>query len=1095
MKKIRIVALAMLTVLLAACHEELDLIEKVQEGLPARLDLTISLPSSEKIQTKGIYDYESEISELMLIMYETNGRKMVVDLTGKITAGAADGAYGGHRTYTTTEEITHDKYGTEILSGTYRVYAIANWSSPFCELTQDNILAMSEDELNDAVGTNSGYVHKLTGNQKFPMTGYTEGIVINPYDPDGATTVTGISLRRMIAHMEFTFVNGKDNIKFVPQTYQIFNIPSGAYLMDNRTKTDSGWSNTESNKYNGNYGHSNSIDIVSGGEISFFMQENVQGPAENVSSYTDRDKWEGTEDGTKKFLNAPENSTYVVVTGEYEDGTYTGTISYTIHLGKFGKSSEASGANNFEVSRNEYHTYTITINGRNSIIAEAESDDQTEGGNVPGAEGTLTLTNKGSQFVLDAHYETVMLSFSLSDLCAQPTMIVQTPYSDGLKEYSLTDTDALSVADYKWIHFMRPTSTSALSPYPTTDEQNNGALTDVVGLAAELQAALDAKNNGETPTGDHILIETDTYGNSTVYVQAFVDEYFYETDPSGSKANWTDFVNKDNRTLILNPEKNVSPDGNSIVYPDYIFQISQRSIKTTYGTASSTVNGFGIETWNETGRVEWGTPDNESELNDYNGYANTKTLLGDNWLSDDVVATTGYLTSITNNTKESHVFYSSDDIGLSSVYGYNSCLTRNRDENGNGTIEDTELKWYLPAVFQYTNLWMGLDYLKEDTQLFDPDTEISSSDDFLIYNFYTSSSHSGAKAEYWAIEGASYGNRQHTNAVRCVRNLYDTDGIYDDVNAPITYNDSGNRIISVLSASESALRSTNMTGEYTAGHNERDVNNRLPNAFEVAENNLTIGADGYTNTTTLKLEDLGDVPFGITAATATYSNSWLNANLTFATTEYSYSLKGESPITGNNLTFSHNIAEPWVTLVISNGNADDYIALYFNFDDDGLLYSITIYKMLDNEDYEYNSENNWGKLTDSHATLTFSSENKNTFTKSEIHDNATGFCASYYSQEEDESDLGQWRIPNQRELMLMAEFGYLSDASSSNTYASRTFFSYYDYKTEPFSYNGHITLQSDSGDSFVIRCVRDATPTSPTSLEDATYSNSNNSLF
>lgn len=1091
MKKIRIVALAMLTVLLAACHEELDLIEKVQEGLPARLDLTISLPSSEKIQTKGIYDYESEISELMLIMYETNGRKMVVDLTGKITAGAADGAYGGHRTYTTTEEITHDKYGAEILSGTYRVYAIANWSSPFCELTQDNILAMSEAELNDAVGTNSGYVHKLTGNQKFPMTGYTEGIVINPYDPDGATTVTGIRLRRMIAHMEFTFVNGKDNIKFVPQTYQIFNIPSGAYLMDNRTKTDSGWSKTEENKYNGNYGHSNSIDIVSGGEISFFMQENVQGPAENVSSYTDRDKWEGTEDGTKKFLNAPENATYIVVTGEYEDGTYTGTISYTIHLGKFGKSSEASGANNFEVSRNEYHTYTITINGRDSIIAEAESDDQTEGGNIPGAEGTLTLTNKGSQFVLDAHYETVMLSFSLSNLCTQPTMIVQTPYSDGLKEYSLTDTDALSVADYKWIHFMRPTSTSALSPYPTTDEQNNGALTDVIGLAAELKAALDAKNSEETPTGDHILIETDTDGNSTVYVQAFVDEYFYETDPSGSKANWTDFVNKDNRTLILNPKKNVSTDGNSIVYPDYIFQISQRSIKTTYGTASSTVNGFGIETWNETGRVDWGTPDSESGLDDYNGYTNTSTLLGTSWLSDDVLSTAGYLTSITNNTKESHVFYSSDAIGLSGVYGYNSCLTRNRDENGNGTIDDTELKWYLPAVFQYTNLWMGLDYLKEDTQLFDPNfDEITEAADLEEHNFYTSSSDKGSKSEYWAIEGASYGPRKHTNAVRCVRNLYDTDnnGIYDDANAIVTYNDPKSRIISVLGASENALRQTNMTGEYAAGHDERDIDNRLPMAFEVAETRIG-EAVGTPATGTISFKNLGDV-------TLTFSSLTKNGNavsLTIVPQDgYTYLGNSNENLADNNYTASSNGGAPWLTMTISNGSVSDVVCVYFEEDTDGQVYVIIYHKDLNN-----NVSPNWG-LTDEELGRTTSvtgTINPTTFTHTQLETATEGLCADLYSQDGDNSG---WRVPNQRELMLMAEYGYLS---GSGVYGSRTFFTYYNYKDtkQPFCYNGKITLEGGNTStdipSFVIRCVRDATPTSPTSLEDATYSNSNNSLF
>ena len=1093
MKKIRIVALAMLTVLLAACHEELDLIEKVQEGLPARLDLTISLPSSEKIQTKGIHDYESEISELMLIMYEANGRKMVVDLTGKISAGAADGAYGGHRTYTTTEEIATDYYGDEILSGTYRVYAIANWSSPFCQLTQNEILEMSEEALNNAAGTNSGFVHQLTGDQKFPMTGYTENIVINPSDPNGATTVTGISLRRMIAHIEFSFVNGKDNIKFVPQTYQIFNIPSGAYLMDNRTKSDSGWSNTEANKYDGAYGHSSSIDIVSGGEIAFFMQENVQGPAENVTSYAYRDKWEGTrEDGTKKFLYAPENATYVVVTGEYEDGTYTGTVSYTIHLGKFGKSSETSGADNFEVSRNEYHTYTITINGVNSITTEA-TVDQGEGGENPGAEGTLTYTNKGSQFVLDAHYETVMLSFHLSELCANASLIVETPYQK-IAEFQLLDDNNnyvdISGVDCSWIHFMAPTDTTSLPKYSAS------SCIGIAELAKELRAAYYASDNDAT---NDIAIETKHYLTSEsptkktrIHTVAFVDEYFYETIPgTSSNAEWTEFVNQSNRTMILNPYELSSKDGNSILYPDYIFQISQRSIKTTYGTASSTVNGFGIETWNETGRVAWGTPASESGLDDYNGYTNTATLLGTSWLSDDVLSTAGYLASITSNTKEAHVFYSSG-IGMSGVYGYNSCLTRNRDENGDGTIDDTELKWYLPAVFQYTNLWMGLDYLKEDTQLFDPyDFDEITKEDLEEYNFYTSSlndpDNDEKKAEYWAIEGASYGERKHTNAVRCVRNLYDTDknGIYDDDNALITYNDPENRVISVLSASESALRTTNMTGEYAAGHNEREKDNRLPNAFEVAEYILGESA-GNSTTETFEIGSL------------TISASGKSITMSFEKSGYTYSANvGETvtTFTDNNsgtLTVSTNSANPgnntWATVTITNNNtyATGKIIIWFDYSS-GSYSGYKIYR------YDESNTSQWGWSTDEITTVELTlSGNIRTYTPSDIREMTSGLCASIYYQNEDGTDLGQWRVPNQRELMLMAEYGYLD--KSDGYFASRTFFTKYDLnKTQPFSYIGHITLEA--GSSFIIRCVRDATPTNPTTLEDATYSNSNNSLF
>lgn len=1080
--------IAMLLVLLTACQEEIGF-NKVQEGVPAKLGLTISLTSSEKIQTRGIKDYESEISELMLIMYEANNRKMVVDLTGNLVAGAADGAYGGHRTYTTKNEVTTDIDGTPILSGTYRVYAIANWSSPFCELEQSEILEMSEDELNSAVGTNSGFVYNLTGDQKFPMTGYTEGIEIKPFETDGATQITGIKLRRMISHIEFMFVNGKDNLSFVPKSYTIYNIPSGAYLMDNRST--SGSTESSANKYNGTYSHSKSIDIVSGGEIAFFMQENVQGPAANVNAYADRDKWEGTrEDGTKDFINAPENATYVTVTGEYEDDTYTGVVSYTIHLGKFGKTSDASRAyNNFEVCRNEYHTYTITVEGVSSIKTEATTDEA-DGGENPGAEGAITQTNKGSQFVLDAHYETVMLSFDLSTLCDNANLIIETPYQ-GIKKFDLIGSDGnpvdISSIDASWIHFMAPADTISLPKY------NSDKCINVAELAWELKAA----RSNTAVEEKHYITSTGRSGQTRVHVVAFVDEYFYETEPGTStRAEWTDFVNKDNRTMILNPEENRSLDGNSILYPDFIFQVSQRSIKTTYGTASSTVNAFGIETWNETGRVEWGTANSESNLHDYDGYANTEKIMGSSWLSESQLATAGYITSVSSNTKEAHIFYDSDNIN-----GYNACLTRNRDEDGDGTIDAGELKWYMPAIFQFTALWMGLDYLQEDTQLFDPTTTITESAQLEEYNYYTSSSNSANKAEYWPVEGASYGARKHTNAVRCVRNLYDTDGNgeYDDENPKVTINVSETRTITVTGASESSLRTTTMTGEYAAGHTERSDDNRVPAAFEVALVNLgddvpvepvyvpekTItwmypGSDisvkfdcerslfwnNYTFTISFTFTGVPGATYTCVDATCTNTGDQWTVTYTTSSSTASNSSKTFSIVsTLNGNTGTVSVATSWS----NDGQTDE---------GEDIVGTGTI----SYENYEtttggyYVSEIDGADVTISTSTI--------------LDDN---LCADNYYQNADKSDLGQWRIPNQRELMLMAEYGYLD--TSRGCYTSRTFFTYYDLgKHDPFSYIGHFTLEPGTT-TFNIRCVRDATPSSEADLIDASFSNSGNSLF
>ena len=112
------------------------------------------------------------------------------------------------------------------------------------------------------------------------------------------------------------------------------------------------------------------------------------------------------------------------------------------------------------------------------------------------------------------------------------------------------------------------------------------------------------------------------------------------------------------------------------------------------------------------------------------------------------------------------------------------------------------------------------------------------------------------------------------------------------------------------------------------------------------------------------------------------------------------------------------------------------------------------------------------------VTFELDGEEISTFTSSVIKNN-TSLCAAHYTQDADGADLGQWRVPNQRELMLMAEWGYLSDAvASKKEYASSTFFTKSSEldKTEPFVYMGTFTLDPGTR-SYYIRCVRDAQTT------------------
>lgn len=930
MRKHIILALVCCASVLAGCQKEMSRVN-FESGLPASLDVLINLgKGSDVVMTRGIYDYESEINELMLIMFSEEGRKMVIDLTGKLDAGSAvtDRELGDSRTYKLTAPVTTDIDGNPILSGIYEIYAVANWSSPFCGLTKDKLAAMDKAALAAAVASNSGLATGVTGSQKFPMTGHVTGQKVVPDAEKTETNKTSIevSLKRLISHIEFKFVNGQsqvttgvnENPQFVPHSYSVYNLPKKAFLMSRKTDIA-----PEGNIFEGNvYGNVKDIEVTGSGGIEFFMLENVQAAGASTT-YETRDVWTGAKGAApedKTWTNAPANSTFIVVKGEYTGASYIGNVEYTIHLGNFSAGTEES-YKNFTVNRNEYQKYTVTVNGVNKIVTEVSGTEQ-----QPGAEGVITAVSNQTNLVLDSHYESCLLTFSLSG-CQNPTIIVKSPYN-AMNRYEVLGSDgaikALSGVDYGWVKFGKPASKTSLNAYPA----NGDGLVDIRQLALELKTA----EANKATTADHFLIS-----NGKVYVQAYVDEYYYSKRPdNGNDASWPEFVNAENRVLILNPTSQTSKDGNSTLYPTYLFQISQRSIRTTYKTDNDSIEAFGIETWNETGRSDFGTAASTTGLDDSYGWNNNKILLGvgnsGSWPS--AAKTLGYTTSVTSNAKEAHVWFSG---GADVLKGYYACLSRNRDENGNRQVDADELKWYLPAINQYLLLWCGEEYLYGDTRLVDPAdiSKITETDyNAGVYNLYNSS----YAHEYWAVEGVSYGPAgPQSCGVRCIRNLK----TYNAKTQPIS-SVSGNTI---TITGVRSLRQQAMSGEY-ASHNDRDPENNLYKAFEVATSYLP----GPYSASQVKTESL---------------------------------------------------------------------------------------------------------------------------------------CASY-SQDSNGSDVGQWRIPNQKELMIMGQNGFLDDikpstGNSTEGYASRTEFIRADLRsrTNPYFYmywNGPtITVSTNNVNVFRIRCVRDVT--------------------
>lgn len=821
MRKQIILALVCCASVLAGCQKEMSE-TKFESGLPASLDVLINLgKGSDVVMTRGIYDYESEINELMLIMFSEEGRKMVIDLTGKLDAGSSvtDRELGDSRTYKLTAPVTTDIDGNPILSGIYEIYAVANWSSPFCGLTKDKLAAMDKAALAAAVASNSGLATGVTGSQKFPMTGHVTGQKVVPDAEKTETNKTSIevTLKRLISHIEFSFVNGQsqvagvnENPQFVPHSYAVYNLPKKALLMGN------------GQVFAGNeYGNVKDIEVTGSGGIEFFMLENVQA-AGTSTTYEARDVWTGTQGAApenKTWTNAPANSTFIVVKGEYTGASYIGNVEYTIHLGNF-SAGTADSYNNFTVNRNEYQKYRVTVNGVNKIVTEVTGAEQ-----QPGAEGVITAVSNQTNLVLDSHYESCLLTFSLSG-CQNPTIIVKSPYN-AMNRYEVLDANgaikALSGVDYGWVKFGKPASTTSLNAYPA----KGTGLVDIRQLALELKTA---ENSGVTGS-EHFLVS-----GGKAYVQAYVDEYYYSNRPdNGTPASWPEFVNAENRVLILNPTSQTSADGNSTLYPTYLFQISQRSIRTTYKTDNASIEAFGIETWNETGRSNFGRAASTTGLDDSYGWNNNKILLGvgnsGSWPS--AAKTLGYTTSVTSNAKEAHVWFSE---GIGVLEGYYACLSRNRDENGDGVVDEAELKWYLPAINQYLLLWCGEEYLYGDTRLVDPADIPRITSDALYnagtYNLYTSSN----AREYWAVEGISYGVGGSGDGLRCIRNLKTQNA----ATAKLSDSNADTRIIKVVGAR--TLRQQQMSGEYPM-HRDRDEENSLYQAFKVAKAPL---ADAYT---------------------------------------------------------------------------------------------------------------------------------------------------------------------------------------------------------------------------------------------------------
>ena len=798
------------------------------EGEPVELTLDVTSRALDKVIVKSWDpndEDEAKVNDLRVYIFSESGSLVGYKYFGKADLNFSadldsDNGYNSSATLT----------GIKTKTGTAYIYAIANAITSQYQVTETDakeITNIDETDLSSSNLTRENFLAATYSRQAgsydprdntFLMSGYVNnGKPVTIRRKTGGTGVAEIvsptedkdkrlKLFKVFSKNKLTIETGNDAagnpISFDPDYMEIHNVPKTVALLPYGTTDASDFETFERVVLDEKY-------------LNFYLPENLQSKNKKntISVWNDREKNTYSAAGDKSFVNAPDNATYLVVHGRYRAGDHVGNVAYTIHLGDFGNNGSLD---NFDVCRNFSYQYTLKINGVNNFIAEAKKEgDGTSAKDDPGSEGIVIKTTAAGMLHADCHYEARVMIFNKAEVkglidnnfgyilkihtifgeseCLivtgdgvyeatqyyldKSSGKVPTPLTTFNTDGTLADPSRLLVggageADFNWVHFVKNTGAAprirpSNSPgcritskhtkqdvcaYPGTDKTMS-----VFQFLKKLYVA------ASTDTANDGFFDSD--GN--VYVTCFIDENYY------ADREWTKYANQtDSRRLYFANDFQLSKDGKSS-YAEAKYVIEQNSIWTFYRLDSS-LKPYGVETISEEEEIE------NFSVN-YSGYSSSYK---DDWK--------GY--TVASNYYKANSLYtpggaikirsaSTSEPAKQDLYtdAYRACMSRNRDENGDGKIDDVEVKWYLATVDQYKGLWIGESELPTDAKLFQPvesnwkklnEKYVTSSNDGLkLWHFFTAST----QAVFWPEEGASTSpwgaDWSKASKVRCVRTL------------------------------------------------------------------------------------------------------------------------------------------------------------------------------------------------------------------------------------------------------------------------------------------------------------------------------------
>lgn len=565
--------------------------------------------------------------------------------------------------------------------------------------------------------------------------------------------------------------------------------------------------------------------------FDYYQYENKRTGLNSVTTYADREKEFKKADGTNSgiyaslcpnmtdthnnfgsYVTVKIKLTYSYVNDDGHTVTRTAYPTYTVHTGYCEGATTAEKARDFNCRRNSRYTYNIRVTDVNSIKVEAEQIAELQ----PGAEGDV-IDTYDNLITLDAHY--CMWNIKISNH-ARRNIISQIRTFFNNNEYNFKNdpskniteiNDALKGTDnfrrqmVDWITIMPTTGSDNIPKYKPHKMANGSTGSWTLDEFADPDSyPHTSASAGEDDSTEH-------------WYTIFFNEYTYEYGPDGNKmintqhggsaeGGWEYYVNQPNRILWLSvAPNNISEDGQS-TYSKSLFAFTQQSIQTYYSMYEFTPSGtaIGMEHTNETFGINFRWTWSYSGLSSENGRLNVRAYADgkqkwDELVTDKLLYIPAISAQSANLPATTHPVYGLYSNNLSKTLETDpqpdhkhyyemigACMNRNRDNNGDGKIDNDELRWYVPTTGKYLRLIIGRESMSDPLMDYSVSTlpykaEWPINAKNTIFHFMTSN-----KQFVWAEEGLSITKEITSGAdlsdnpsltkwppwqVRCIRNL------------------------------------------------------------------------------------------------------------------------------------------------------------------------------------------------------------------------------------------------------------------------------------------------------------------------------------